>query len=80
MPITVPEAALGAKIEVPTIDGKGLLRVPPGTQSGQKFRLRDQLTGCIGCGCLSLKRCSLYNPDDRLAAAGPGPRILLGAD
>ena len=43
-------------------------------------RLRDQLTGCIGCGCLSLKRCSLYNPDDRLAAAGPGPRILLGAD
>lgn len=43
-------------------------------------RLRDQLTGCIGCGCLSLKRCNLYNPDDRLAAAGPGPRILLGAD
>jgi MerR family redox-sensitive transcriptional activator SoxR len=41
-------------------------------------RLRDQLTGCIGCGCLSLKRCSLYNPGDRLAAAGPGPRILLG--
>jgi MerR family redox-sensitive transcriptional activator SoxR len=43
-------------------------------------RLRDQLTGCIGCGCLSLKRCSLYNTDDRLAATGPGPRILLGAD
>jgi len=42
VPITVPEAALGAKIEVPTIDGKGLLRIPPGTQSGQKFRLRDR--------------------------------------
>jgi MerR family redox-sensitive transcriptional activator SoxR len=40
-------------------------------------RLRDQLTGCIGCGCLSLQRCKLTNPSDRLAAAGPGPRILL---
>ncbi|PYP86601.1 MAG: molecular chaperone DnaJ [Blastocatellia bacterium AA13] len=42
IPITVPEAALGARIEVPTIDGKALLRIPPGTQSGQKFRLRDR--------------------------------------
>jgi len=41
-------------------------------------RLRDQLTGCIGCGCLSLKRCTLINPDDRLAATGAGPRMLLG--
>lgn len=40
-------------------------------------RLRDNLTGCIGCGCLSLKTCALYNPDDRLAADGPGPRRLL---
>jgi MerR family transcriptional regulator, redox-sensitive transcriptional activator SoxR len=39
--------------------------------------LRDKLDGCIGCGCLSLKRCRLYNPDDRLAATGSGPRILL---
>jgi MerR family redox-sensitive transcriptional activator SoxR len=42
--------------------------------------LRDQLTGCIGCGCLSLKRCQLYNPGDRLAATGTGARILLGSD
>lgn len=42
VPITVPEAALGAKIEVPTVDGKGLLRIPPGTQSGQRFRLRER--------------------------------------
>ncbi len=42
MPITVPEATLGAKIEVPTIDGKSILRIPPGTQSGQKFRLREK--------------------------------------
>jgi molecular chaperone DnaJ len=42
VPITVTEAALGAKIEVPTIDGRSLLRVPPGTNSGQKLRLRDK--------------------------------------
>jgi MerR family redox-sensitive transcriptional activator SoxR len=35
--------------------------------------LRDRLAGCIGCGCLSLKSCALYNPDDELAARGPGP-------
>jgi MerR family transcriptional regulator, redox-sensitive transcriptional activator SoxR len=40
-------------------------------------RLRDQLTGCIGCGCLSLQRCNLINPADRLAEHGPGPQVLL---
>jgi molecular chaperone DnaJ len=40
VPITVTEAALGTKIEVPTTSGRTLLRIPPGTQSGQKFRLR----------------------------------------
>jgi MerR family transcriptional regulator, redox-sensitive transcriptional activator SoxR len=39
---------------------------------------RDLLDGCIGCGCLSLEKCALYNPDDRAAKAGPGPRFLLG--
>ncbi len=42
VPVTVAEAALGAKIEVPTIDGRSLLRIPPGTASGQKFRLREK--------------------------------------
>ena len=42
VPITVTEAALGAKIEVPSIDGKALLKIPPETQSGQKFRLRGK--------------------------------------
>jgi MerR family transcriptional regulator, redox-sensitive transcriptional activator SoxR len=37
-------------------------------------KLRDDLTGCIGCGCLSLRSCKLYNPDDELAAGGPGPQ------
>ena len=38
--------------------------------------MRDNLDGCIGCGCLSLKNCKLYNVDDAAAAEGPGPRIL----
>ncbi len=42
VPVTVTEAALGAKVEVPTIDGRALLRIPPGTQSGQKLRLREK--------------------------------------
>ena len=42
VPVTLTEAALGAKIEVPTIDGRSLLRIPPGTQSGQKLRLREK--------------------------------------
>ena len=42
VPITVSEAALGAKIEVPTVEGKAQLKIPAGTQSGQKFRLRER--------------------------------------
>lgn len=41
-------------------------------------RLRERLDGCIGCGCLSLKACALYNPDDDAAQLGPGPRFVLG--
>ncbi|HEX4199337.1 MAG TPA: redox-sensitive transcriptional activator SoxR [Caulobacteraceae bacterium] len=41
-------------------------------------KTRDLLDGCIGCGCLSLDRCALYNPGDRAARAGAGPRFLLG--
>ena len=41
-------------------------------------RTRDRLDGCIGCGCLSLKNCALYNPDDRAFRRGSGPRYLLG--
>jgi molecular chaperone DnaJ len=42
VPITVAEAALGAKVDVPTIDGRAQLRIPPGTQGGQKLRMRDR--------------------------------------
>jgi MerR family redox-sensitive transcriptional activator SoxR len=41
-------------------------------------RLRAGLTECIGCGCLSLDRCTLANPGDRAAARGPGPRYWIG--
>ncbi|MBI4907540.1 MAG: redox-sensitive transcriptional activator SoxR [Acidobacteria bacterium] len=40
-------------------------------------RLRENLTGCIGCGCLSLERCRLANPGDRAAQLGPGPRYWV---
>ena len=42
VPVTAPEAALGAKVDVPTIDGRAQLRIPPGTASGQKLRLREK--------------------------------------
>ena len=43
----------------------------------QLERTRDRLDGCIGCGCLSLAKCKLYNPEDRAGLKGPGPRLVL---
>ncbi|MFE7752981.1 redox-sensitive transcriptional activator SoxR [Streptomyces sp. NPDC057428] len=43
-------------------------------------RLKRKLTGCIGCGCLSLRKCGLYNPDDIAAEKGPGARYLHGEE
>lgn len=40
--------------------------------------LRDKLDGCIGCGCLSLDRCAIYNPEDTAARLGEGPRYVMG--
>jgi len=44
----------------------------------QLVQLRDTLDGCIGCGCLSLETCRIWNPDDGAASLGDGPRYLLG--
>lgn len=44
---------------------------------GVLVQLRDDLDGCIGCGCLSLRRCRLFNAGDRASAGGDGPRYLL---
>lgn len=41
-------------------------------------QLRDQLSACIGCGCLSMQKCKLYNPADRAAGLGAGARYLMG--
>lgn len=46
-------------------------------QLAMLHRLREGLTGCIGCGCLSLERCQMVNPGDRSAKAGPGPRFWM---
>jgi MerR family redox-sensitive transcriptional activator SoxR len=45
---------------------------------GELERLKGSLEACIGCGCLSLERCALSNPDDRAARLGAGPRYWLG--
>ena len=47
-------------------------------QIAELERLKAGLTGCIGCGCLSLSRCRMANPQDRAAGLGPGPRYWLG--
>lgn len=47
-------------------------------QIARLSRTRALLDGCIGCGCLSLERCALYNPDDRAARSGAGARYLMG--
>ena len=46
-------------------------------QIAMMIRLRDDLSGCIGCGCLSLTLCRMWNPDDVAASLGAGPRYLL---
>jgi molecular chaperone DnaJ len=48
VPITVPEATLGSKIDVPTLDGPETIKIPPGTKSGQKFRLREKGVPAVG--------------------------------
>ncbi|RJG44192.1 MULTISPECIES: redox-sensitive transcriptional activator SoxR [unclassified Mesorhizobium] len=45
----------------------------------QLQKLRNGLTNCIGCGCMSIDRCPLHNADDHLSEDGPGPRLLLTA-
>lgn len=48
------------------------------TQIAELEALRDELTDCIGCGCLSLKSCAIFNPSDAVSKKGSGPRYLLG--
>jgi MerR family transcriptional regulator, redox-sensitive transcriptional activator SoxR len=59
-------------------DISGALKANLDSQIERLSRTRDILDGCIGCGCLSLKKCALYNPGDRVGAKGVGPRYVLG--
>jgi MerR family transcriptional regulator, redox-sensitive transcriptional activator SoxR len=54
------------------------LRARLDAQIAALVQTRDTLDGCIGCGCLSLERCALYNAGDKAASRGAGPRYLLG--
>lgn len=56
----------------------GRLRTELDRQIATLEQTRDNLDGCIGCGCLSLDRCALYNPADKASARGAGPRYTMG--
>ncbi len=56
----------------------GSIRAALDARIDELIRTRDRLDGCIGCGCLSLEHCAIYNPQDQLSAEGSGPRKLLG--
>jgi len=56
------------------------LRAMIGKRIAALERTRDVLDGCIGCGCLSLQRCALYNPGDRAGTSGAGPRFAMAED
>lgn len=55
----------------------GTIRKRIDAQIAQLYKVKDDLDGCIGCGCLSLKKCELYNLDDKWGGKGSGPRVLL---
>ena len=57
----------------------GAMRDRLDTQIANLIRTRDTLDGCIGCGCLSLKKCGLYNPGDKAGASGTGARFVIAA-
>ena len=73
---TLPNGRAPTKADWQSISTR--LRVALDARIALLERTRDRLDGCIGCGCLSLETCALYNPEDRAARAGPGPRYLLG--
>lgn len=72
---TLPENRTPTKADWSRLSGRWRKRLDE--RIALMERLRDRLTGCIGCGCLSLQRCGLINPEDALSAEGPGPRRLL---
>lgn len=84
VPLSEIAAALDALPARRTPDAKDWARLSAGWKAALEARinaltqLRDELEGCIGCGCLSLAACPLRNPGDRLSREGPGARLLEG--
>ena len=73
---TLPEARTPTKADWARLSRSWRPRLDE--RIGELEQLRDSLTSCIGCGCLSLRRCALYNAEDRAAQRGTGARYLLG--
>ena len=73
---TLPQGRAPTRQDWQTISGR--IRGALQARIDMLQKTRDLLDSCIGCGCLSLDRCALYNPNDRAARAGAGPRFLLG--
>lgn len=82
IPLAAIREALAAlpKGRTPTAEDWGVLSARWRTDLDERItrliRLRDELTSCIGCGCLSLDSCPLYNPNDQCSQQGPGPQLL----
>ena len=72
----LPTDRIPARDDWARLSGKWTQRIDQ--RIAELQRLRDGLTQCIGCGCLSIDRCRLANPADRAGGAGPGPRYWLG--
>ncbi len=75
---TLPEGGVPTKSDWDRLSRSWRSRLD--SQISELIALRDELSECIGCGCLSLRSCGLFNPGDRAAALGTGPRYLLGDD
>ena len=72
----LPSDRIPARRDWARLSGKWTKRIDK--RIAELKRLKDGLTQCIGCGCLSLDRCQLSNPGDRAARLGPGPRYWIG--
>ncbi len=72
----LPEGRVPARRDWSRLSRKWTARIDE--RIAELERLKAGLTECIGCGCLSLERCKLANPDDRAARLGPGPRYWVG--
>ncbi len=74
--LRLPAGRTPSRADWTTISGR--LRIELDRQVAALEQTRDNLDGCIGCGCLSLDRCALYNAGDKAASRGAGPRYTMG--